>query len=126
MSENQDIESNEDLELQKQIAEYEAMLNELKAKQREKLESQRTEVIENIRARIKKYGITAGEIFVSSRATSRVTPRVANSTRSVVAAKYRDPETGAVWSGRGKMPLWLDAQIKAGRERSEFLIQQEL
>lgn len=126
MSENQEIESNEDLELQKQIAEYEAMLSELKAKQREKLESQRAQVIESIREKIKRYGITAGEVFVSSRATSRVTPRVANSTRSVVAAKYRDPETGAVWSGRGKMPLWLDAQIKAGRERSEFLIQQEL
>jgi hypothetical protein len=27
-----------------------------------------------------------------------------------------------VWSGRGRMPLWLGAQIKAGKDRDDFLI----
>jgi DNA-binding protein H-NS len=43
-------------------------------------------------------------------------------TRSV-AAKYRNPKTAdEVWSGRGRMPLWLDAEIKAGKDREDFLI----
>lgn len=30
---------------------------------------------------------------------------------------YRDPDTGATWSGRGKPPKWIN-----GHERDEFLI----
>jgi DNA-binding protein H-NS len=43
-------------------------------------------------------------------------------TRSV-AAKYRNPQNAdEAWSGRGRMPLWLGAAIKAGKDREEFLI----
>src|SRR5471030_875398 len=34
-----------------------------------------------------------------------------------VAAKYRDPQSGATWSGRGKAPRWL-----ADQDREKFLI----
>lgn len=34
-----------------------------------------------------------------------------------VPAKYRDPMTGAVWSGRGKEPLWIK-----GKDRTPYLI----
>ncbi|WP_432263364.1 H-NS family nucleoid-associated regulatory protein [Cupriavidus sp. TMH.W2] len=33
-----------------------------------------------------------------------------------VAPKYRDPKTGATWSGRGRAPLWI------GKNRDRFLI----
>jgi DNA-binding protein H-NS len=37
--------------------------------------------------------------------------------------KYRNPENASEgWSGRGRMPLWLGAQIKAGRDREDFLV----
>jgi DNA-binding protein H-NS len=43
-------------------------------------------------------------------------------TRSV-GVKYRNPKNAdEVWSGRGRMPLWLGAQIKAGKDREDFLI----
>lgn len=35
-----------------------------------------------------------------------------------VAAKYRDPVTGATWSGRARPPAW----IKDAKDRSKFLI----
>jgi DNA-binding protein H-NS len=38
----------------------------------------------------------------------------AGDRRSAVAAKYRDPNTGATWSGRGKKPRWVEAHITAG------------
>ena len=36
-------------------------------------------------------------------------------------AKYRNPETGDEWSGRGKVPTWLQAKIDAGALRDDFL-----
>nr|WP_321968421.1 H-NS histone family protein [Burkholderia cepacia] len=36
------------------------------------------------------------------------------------AAKYRDPKTGATWSGRGRAPAW----IKDAKNRDRFLIQE--
>jgi len=39
-----------------------------------------------------------------------------------VAAKYRDPETGETWSGRGRMATWLSEKIRAGAKLEEFLV----
>jgi DNA-binding protein H-NS len=39
-----------------------------------------------------------------------------------VAAKYRDPNTGESWSGRGATAGWVAAHEKAGRKREQFLI----
>ena len=40
-----------------------------------------------------------------------------------VAAKYRNPKNSdEVWSGRGRMPFWLGAELKAGKAREDFLI----
>jgi DNA-binding protein H-NS len=40
-----------------------------------------------------------------------------------VALKYRNPKNAdEVWSGRGRMPLWLGAEIKAGKDREDFLV----
>jgi DNA-binding protein H-NS len=67
--------------------------------------------IEQIRQQIAEYGITAEELgFSSKRTTSRKT--------GGLPAKYRDPKTGATWSGRGRAPAWL------GKRREKFLIEQ--
>lgn len=41
-----------------------------------------------------------------------------------VAAKYRHPDTGETWSGRGGVAGWLAAELKAGKKREDFLIDQ--
>ena len=38
-----------------------------------------------------------------------------------IKAKYRDPSTGATWSGRGRMATWLAAKVKAGEKPSRYL-----
>lgn len=38
-----------------------------------------------------------------------------------VAAKYRDPDTGETWSGRGRMATWLTERIKGGARLDDFL-----
>ncbi|PMS31268.1 H-NS family nucleoid-associated regulatory protein [Trinickia symbiotica] len=42
-----------------------------------------------------------------------------NYIRGQQPAKYRDPETGATWSGRGRAPAWL----ANAKNRAEFLIE---
>jgi DNA-binding protein H-NS len=40
-----------------------------------------------------------------------------------VRPKYRNPKDPTeTWSGRGKLPRWLDPQLRAGRRLDEFLI----
>jgi DNA-binding protein H-NS len=41
----------------------------------------------------------------------------------VVLPKYQNPKNPAeTWSGRGKQPRWLTAQLRAGRRLEDFLI----
>lgn len=39
-----------------------------------------------------------------------------------VEPKYRDPDTGETWSGRGRMARWLAARVAAGHSVDEFLV----
>jgi DNA-binding protein H-NS len=42
--------------------------------------------------------------------------------RGAVAPKYRDPETGETWAGRGLKPRWLTAEMKSGKSLEAFAI----
>ena len=41
---------------------------------------------------------------------------------SEVAAKFKDPETGASWSGRGLQPKWLKAALADGKKIEDFAV----
>ncbi len=68
-------------------------------------------IISSIREQIAEYEITPEQLFGRRRA-------VASSPRAPIAPKYRDPKTGAMWSGRGKAPHW----IANARNRDRFWI----
>ncbi len=38
------------------------------------------------------------------------------------AIKYRNPETGDTWSGRGKRPKWIEVEMLKGSNLEEFLV----
>jgi DNA-binding protein H-NS len=42
--------------------------------------------------------------------------------RTATTPKYRDPETGATWSGRGYPAKWITDYEAKGRKREEFAI----
>jgi DNA-binding protein H-NS len=42
--------------------------------------------------------------------------------RGAVAPKYRHPQTGETWAGRGLKPRWLTAAIKSGKSLEAFAI----
>jgi DNA-binding protein H-NS len=39
-----------------------------------------------------------------------------------VAPKYRNPQTGETWSGRGLQPNWLKSALAAGHKIEEFSV----
>ena len=110
--------------------------------------AERTEAVEQVRRLMARYGLTLADLNVGRRATrpsststpkgtSRVTPATNASTKAAtgkpapsarrkgqslgkVAPKYRDPQTGSTWSGRGLKPRWLSAALAAGRSLDEF------
>lgn len=95
--------------LQELIAEKTRLESEISAL----MAAGRREAIEQVRALIREHGLTPEEIGVSaSSGKGRVAP-----APSKVAPKYRDPQTGATWSGRGVAPKWI-----AGKDRAQFLI----
>jgi DNA-binding protein H-NS len=46
----------------------------------------------------------------------------ARDSRKSARAKYRNPDSGETWSGRGRLPRWMVALIEQGAEREDFLI----
>jgi DNA-binding protein H-NS len=42
--------------------------------------------------------------------------------RAKATPKYRNPETGETWAGRGVQPKWLRKAIEAGHTLEQFLI----
>ncbi|MXN76421.1 H-NS histone family protein [Burkholderia sp. 4701] len=53
------------------------------------------------------FELFAREIYGVSKAQKRQPAR----------ARYKDPNTGATWSGRGRPPLWIE-----GKDRAQFEI----
>lgn len=85
-------------------------LEELLAKKKE-LEQQieqirkaeRADALRNARTIIANFGFTAEDLFGTRKEQKRAD------------AKYRNPETGETWSGRGRAPRWLE-----GKNREDF------
>ena len=71
-------------------------------------------VIADIRAQMHAHGLTVADLGSTGRSS--------RAKGATVAAKYRSQATGETWTGRGKMPRWLQAQVSAGKKKEDFLI----
>jgi DNA-binding protein H-NS len=104
------------------IAQERAKINEqlaeLEKREAAILEEEKPTAIARINADIARYRITAKELrFESESRATRKEPE--KSPKQKVSAKYRNPETGDTWSGRGTPPNWVP---KNKAERDKFLI----
>ncbi len=97
------------------IAEKEA----LEAKLAEVRAGEIAGVIEKIQALMAEYELTVDDIASKRR---RGRPAGAGQVKTgakekqALPPKYKNPKTGATWSGRGRAPAWL------GKNREKFLI----
>jgi len=65
---------------------------------------------------------TTPKCGIFCRPAGRYWSRKRTSRGDVLLAKYRHPETGAAWSGRGLKPKWLVEQLSHGKKVSDFAI----
>lgn len=79
---------------------------------------ERAAAIAQVKTLMAQYGLTLADIGSSGRAAAA--PRTGGGAK--VPAKYRDPATGATWSGRGLQPRWLREALANGRSLAEFTL----
>ena len=81
-------------------------------KQAEQVRAKEQEtVIAQIHQVMGEYGITAADLGLKG------APGRAPRKTVAVAPKFRDPETGATWTGRGRAPAWI-----AGKDRAKYAV----
>lgn len=102
------------------LEQIQAKLEKLKAQSEALISKQSTAAIEKIRELMSTHGLTIGDIGGQSGGKNRV---VKSKVASVEVAKssavlYKDPKTGATWSGRGRAPGW----IAGSKNRDKFLV----
>ena len=97
--------------LQELLAQKAAIEKQIVETQRQ----ERTDAIARVRALMAEYGLSAADIAGKS-----PVPRKPEGRR--VAPKYRNPETGETWSGRGLQPRWLKAALESGKQVSDFAL----
>lgn len=111
---------------------YQALQTQIR-KLQEKAETirvkQRQPIIASILHSMKEYSITLDELKAAQakgpgRKRGTGTVKASKSAGKTVPPKYRHPETGETWTGRGKPPRWLAAAEAAGASRAQFLISQ--
>jgi DNA-binding protein H-NS len=77
-------------------------------------------VIEKIRELMAKHGLTAADIDTHVGGKQRAKHAAAKTAAkpATAVAKYRDPKSGATWSGHGRAPQW----IAAAKNRDKYLV----
>lgn len=113
--------------VQKQIARLQAQAKALEAAR----DGRKAKAVERVRALMKKLGVEVSDLAAAPAAqrarkagARKAAPRkVGKKTGATVPPKYRDPETGDTWTGRGRTPVWMTRRLEQGKSRDDFLIQ---
>lgn len=94
--------------LDRRIADLRHELSLLEAEQRAQERKHRTDVLRAMKDLLAQHGFKPSEL-------GAIRSGKAAGGRTHIEPQYRDPVTGATWSGRGTEPAWIK-----GRDRSAF------
>ena len=116
---------------QMSVQQLTALIEAAEAKRRDKFEEATAALRTEVERRAAELGISIGDLFTQpgqqapaeQKARGRKPRSDAGAKRT---AKFRNPETGEEWSGRGRPPRWLTAQEAKGKDRKEFAVEPEL
>jgi DNA-binding protein H-NS len=86
--------------------------NEIQTKREEKKKT----LLEQFQKLLSSEGLTIEDVIGTKR---RGRPR----KRGALPVRFRDPETGKGWSGRGRKPVWLVDKLQAGMKLEEFAVE---
>lgn len=108
------------------IKSIEAQIRKLQARAQALRDRDRKPAIAAIVKQMRAHDITVAELTEALGKKTRA-PRAAAKTpatkqRKAVPIKFRHPETGATWTGRGRTPRWIVEAEAAGTDRSSFAV----
>jgi len=108
------------------VAELTALRDAAEAKRREKLDDFRNAVLEETRAKLAELGLTLETVLPASPSAGRngQSRKKRSDAGKPLSVRYRGP-SGETWSGRGRMPKWLQTLEAEGRSREEFRTSQD-
>ena len=88
------------------------------ARKNEEIAGARASFLDEVKTKAASLGMSLADLvgLGSGEAAKSQTPR------TTTTPKYRDPETGATWSGRGYPAKWITDYEAKGRKREEFAI----
>lgn len=92
-----------------------AQIEELQKKAEEVRKAEVQSVISDIKAKMAEFGLTTADLGMKG------TEKPRKSTGHL-PAKYRDPVSGACWSGRGREPRWLQEAVASGKSKESYLV----
>ncbi len=107
-------------DINSQIKKHDELIAQLRKQAEDLRNHERAGVIEELRAKIAEYGLTASDLKLAGRAVSA--KRSGSAAPAKAAAKYRGP-SGETWSGgRGRKPRWVTEALAAGKSLSDYEI----
>lgn len=100
--------------------ELRSQIEKLQTQAEEQRQKEIKDSIAEIKKKIGDLGLTAADLgLVRTRVAKKA---VGGGRKKSVKAKYRDPASGATWTGRGRPPRWIvDAEAK-GKKRESFAV----
>ena len=96
-------------------AELTALIEAAQVKREEKMEGAKAALLAEFNDKAAKLGISLKTLMSAPQATPERKMRHAKGEK--VSPKYRNPETGDTWTGRGREPGWIK-----GKNREEFAL----
>ena len=77
--------------------------------------------IADIKAKMAQYGIRVSDIVGKETRGYSGKKRSGTATKNKVAPKYRG-KNGELWTGRGRRPAWVEAELAKGRSLDDLAI----
>ena len=99
------------------VQELTSLRDAAEAKRREKLDAARDQVLAETRAKLAELGLTLEGALPAAAAGQG--GKLRKNAGAPLAVKYRGPK-GEEWSGRGRLPKWLQALESTGKAREQF------
>src|SRR4051812_6889160 len=99
------------------VAELTEVIRRAEALRQEKQEEARAALLAKWRAEAAENNLSLEAVLAGQSPAQAQGRKVRRGTGAKVAAKFRNPETGETWSGRGREPKWL-----RGKNREEFKV----
>jgi DNA-binding protein H-NS len=98
------------------IGELQQIADDITNEIQTKREAKKHLLLQQFQELLNAEGLTLDDVIGAKR---RGRPR----KRGTPPVKFRDPDTGKGWSGRGRKPIWLTEKLQAGSQLEDFAVE---